>query len=319
MGFNISYFLYFVLSLAISVSLGPVLIPYLKKLKFGQTIREEGPKSHYIKTGTPTMGGVMFLIAILVSFLISRRFSSNAVFVISALFGFGIIGFIDDFKKIVLKRSLGLRAYEKIILQFIVAIALSVYHTKTSQLGTYINMPFMENNFNMAFLYMPFLLIVFIASTNSVNLTDGLDGLASGVTIIATMSLSLIAMKLGFVDISLIGLIICGGCLGFLYYNKYPAKVFMGDTGSLALGGAFAAMAIRINMPFLIPIVGFIYFLESISVILQVSSFKLFKKRIFKMSPIHHHFELCGWKETKVVLLFYIITLVMSFVGYYSI
>lgn len=311
--------MYFILSLAISVLLGPVLIPYLKKLKFGQTVREEGPKSHYIKTGTPTMGGVMFLIAILVSFLISRRFSSNATFVIAALFGFGIIGFIDDFKKVVLKRSLGLRAYEKIILQFIVALALSMYHAKTSTLGTYINMPFMESNFNMAFLYMPFLLVVFIASTNSVNLTDGLDGLASGVTIIATLALSLIAKKLGFIDISLIGFIICGGCLGFLYYNKYPAKIFMGDTGSLALGGAFAAMAIRINMPFLIPIVGFIYFLESISVILQVSSFKLFKKRIFKMAPIHHHFELCGWKETKVVLLFYIITLIMSLIGYYSI
>lgn len=319
MGFDISYFIYFILSLAISISLGPVLIPYLKRLKFGQTIRQEGPKSHYIKTGTPTMGGIMFLISILISFLISMRFSTNALFLILALFGFGIIGFIDDFKKVVLKRSLGLRAYEKIILQFIVALALSLYHKNTSPLGTYINMPFMESNFNMAFLYIPFLLVVFIASTNSVNLTDGLDGLASGVTIIATIFLSLIAMKLGFVDISLIGFIICGALIGFLYYNKYPARVFMGDTGSLALGGVFAAIAIRINMPFLIPIIGFIYFLESISVILQVSSFKLFKKRIFKMAPIHHHFELCGWKETKVVLLFYIITFIMSLIGYYSI
>lgn len=315
-----------VIGFFITLILGPLIIPFLKKLKVGQTIREEGPRSHMVKGGTPTIGGIIIIISILITSLTSGMVNKDLMVALGATLAFGLIGFIDDFIKVVLKRSLGLRAYQKLLLQTIVAILLAVYQSNTSVVGTKIIIPFIDGSltignitipqyFDIGILYIPFIVFVVVATVNSVNLTDGLDGLASGVTLIITGFFSLLAMSWGYSSIAIFASAVTGACLGFLRFNTHPAQVFMGDTGSLALGGAVATMAILMNVSLIIPIVGGIYFAESLSVIIQVLSFKTTGKRVFKMSPLHHHYELSGWAETKVVTVFWLVTVILCLLG----
>lgn len=305
-------------SFLITLILGPLVIPILQRLKVGQSIRDEGPKSHIKKSGTPTMGGLIMIAAVCITTLTSGYVKNDLYVILFATIAFGLIGFIDDFIKVVLKRNLGLKAYQKLIGQIIIAIIIAVYQAKTSQYGTEIFVPFMNQSLDFGILYIPFIATVVVATTNSVNLTDGLDGLAAGVTLIVALFFALAAMYYGNASATLVSGALTGACLGFLRFNVHPAKVFMGDTGSMALGGAIAAIAILTNMTLFIPIVGGIYFIEALSVILQVASYKLTGKRIFRMSPIHHHYELKGWKETKVVVVFWSVTLVLCIIGLFS-
>ncbi len=315
-----------IIGFAITLILGPLVIPYLKRLKVGQTIREEGPQSHLSKSGTPTIGGIIIILSILITSLTSGVMNTDLMVALLATVAFGVIGFIDDFIKVVLKRSLGLRAYQKIILQVIVAIILAIYQSNVSATGTRILIPFIQGSLNignfvipqyldLGILYIPFIVFVVVGTVNSVNLTDGLDGLAAGVTLIVAAFFSLIALNWGQPSLAIFAGAVTGACLGFLRFNSHPAQVFMGDTGSLALGGAIATVAILMNVALIIPIVGGIYFAESLSVIIQVASYKLTGKRIFKMSPLHHHYELSGWPETKVVIVFWIVTVILCLVG----
>lgn len=306
------------ISFFITLILGPIIIPILQKLKAGQSIRDDGPKSHFTKAGTPTMGGIIMIVAILITTLSSGRLNRDVYIIIFSTLGFGLIGFIDDFVKVVLKRNLGLKAYQKLIGQVLIASGIAIYQSKISIFETKVLIPFINDYFDLGFLYIPFIVFVVVATTNSVNLTDGLDGLAAGVTLIVASFFSLVALNWGYPSIAVFSGALTGACLGFLRFNAHPAKVFMGDTGSMALGGAIASIAILMNLTLFIPIVGGIYFAEAVSVILQVISFKLTGKRIFKMSPLHHHFELIGWKETKVVIVFWSITLFLCIIGLYA-
>lgn len=304
------------LSFLLSTIIGPRIIPILKKLKIGQSIREDGPQSHLSKTGTPTMGGIIFIISSLVIFAIIGYKSLNAVIVILSMLGFGAIGYVDDYIKVVKKRNLGLRAYQKIIAQIMIAILVIIYFQNSIENPGMAYMPFVgEIHINLGILMLPFLLIVVLGTVNSVNLTDGLDGLASGISIIVFIAFSFINYKIGNFDISLVSIIIAGSLIGFLLFNYNPAKVFMGDTGSLALGGALSAIAILSRTYLFIPIIGGIFFAEALSVIIQVLYFKVTGKRFFKMAPLHHHFEQIGFKEINIVWSFWAITFLLAFSG----
>lgn len=308
-----------VISFLITLILGPIMIPMLKKLKIGQSIRDDGPKTHLVKSGTPTMGGLIIFIALVITILTSGMLNKDMLILLLSTFGFGLIGFIDDYIKVVKRRSLGLRAYQKLVGQIFVAIVLAFYQLSTSVLGTKLIVPFLSNHYlDLGIFYIPFIAFVVVGTVNSVNLTDGLDGLASGVTLIVLSFFGLVALNLGMVSISIFSTTLAGACLGFLIHNVYPAKVFMGDTGSMALGGAVSAIAILLNLPLIIPIVGGIYFVEALSVIIQVVSYKTTGKRVFLMSPLHHHFEQKGWKEIKVVAVFWTATVILSLIGLIS-
>ena len=308
------------MSFIITLILGPIIIPLLRKLKIGQNVRDDGPQTHLKKSGTPTMGGIMILIALVITITTSGVLNQDMYVLLLSTFGFGLIGFIDDYIKVVKRRSLGLRAYQKLIGQIILAIILAVYQSSTSVLGTKLIVPFLKDQYlDLGPLYIPFIAFVVVATVNSVNLTDGLDGLASGVTLIILSFFGLVALNFGMEIISIFSTTLAGACLGFLIHNAYPAKVFMGDTGSMALGGAVSAIAILLNLPLIIPIVGGIYFVEALSVIIQVTSYKLTGKRVFLMSPLHHHFEQKGWKETKVVAVFWIVTVILCLIGIVSV
>lgn len=305
-----------IMSFIITLILGPLVIPMLKRLNIGQSIRAEGPQSHLSKSGTPTMGGLIIFIALLISVLTSGVLNKDMYVLLLSTFGFGLIGFIDDYIIVAKKRNLGLKPYQKIIGQVVLALMLALYQSNTSVLGTKVIIPFLKNQYlDLGILYVPFIAFVVIGTVNSVNLTDGLDGLASGITLIVLSFFGIVSMNLGMDSISIFSAALAGACLGFLMHNAYPAKVFMGDTGSMGLGGAVAAIAILLNLPLIIPIVGGIYFAEALSVIIQVLSFKLTGKRVFLMSPLHHHFEHKGWKETKVVIVFWSITVVLCLIG----
>jgi phospho-N-acetylmuramoyl-pentapeptide-transferase len=311
-----------VASFFITLILGPICIPILRRLKVGQSIRDEGPKSHMSKSGTPTMCGIMMVLAVLITTLtagLSGEQMKDLYVMLFATISFGLIGFIDDFIKVVLKRNLGLRAYQKLIGQVLIALILAIYFLKTSSYKANIYIPFIHTSIDFGMLYIPFIVVFVVGTTNSVNLTDGLDGLASGVTLIISAFFSLVAVKMGMPSVAIFCGALTGACLGFLRFNAHPAKVFMGDTGSMALGGAIAAVSILTNLTMIIPIVGGIYFMEALSVIIQVASFKLTGKRVFKMSPLHHHFELCGWKETKVVIVFWLVTFILCMIGLFGI
>ncbi len=305
-----------IISFIVGVILCPALIPVLHRLKYGQTERTDGPQSHLKKSGTPTMGGIAILGALLISSMFFVRNNNDGLVVLVVTVAFGIIGFIDDYIKVVKKRSLGLRAYQKIVLQFIVFVFFACYIYKTG-VGTKIYIPFTDGYMlDLKIIYWPFMFFVLLGTVNGVNLTDGLDGLAGGVTMIvaAFFLVEAWAMSNG---ISMISGAVIGSLFAFLIFNAYPAKVFMGDTGSLALGGFVAASALLLKMPIFIVLVGLIYLCESISVIIQVLYFKATGgKRFFKMAPIHHHFELCGWSETKIVFVFYIITALMCLIAF---
>ena len=304
-----------IIGFLIVVILGPIFIPMLTKFKFGQTVRDDGPQTHLQKNGTPTMGGVIMIIAILITGLTRAKIDKDLLVGLICITGFGLVGFLDDFIKIKMKRSLGLKAYQKIILQFALALFVSYYQYSASPSATQMMVPFTDLVINLGPLYVPIMMFVIIGTVNAVNLTDGLDGLASGVTLIVSIFFMMLAISVGNSDVGILAAATGGACLGFLGFNSYPAKVFMGDTGSMALGGAVVAFAVLTNSVLLIPIVGGIYFAEAISVIIQVASFKLTGKRVFKMAPIHHHFEQCGWPETRVVFVFWITTVVLAWIG----
>ena len=300
----------------IVIILGPIFIPMLARFKFGQTVRDEGPQSHLAKNGTPTMGGVMMIVAILITGLTRATISKGLIVGLICIVGFGFVGFLDDFIKIKMKRSLGLKAYQKIILQFALALYIAYYQYSASPSATQLVIPFTNHIINLGIWYIPFMMIFIIGTVNAVNLTDGLDGLASGVTLIVSCFFVLFAVSISNSDVAILAAATAGACLVFLGFNSYPAKVFMGDTGSMALGGAVVAFATLTNSPLIIIIVGFIYLAEALSVMIQVTYFKLTNgKRIFKMAPLHHHFEQCGWPETRVVFVFWIVTVVLCWIG----
>jgi phospho-N-acetylmuramoyl-pentapeptide-transferase len=294
------------------------VIPFLSRLKFGQFVRNDGPKSHLKKTGTPTMGGIAIIAGILITALFYINTNPDIIPIMFMTVAFGILGFLDDFIKVVMKRSLGLKAYQKIIGQLLISgiyIYYIYYHT---EIGTKIMLPFSNGNYiDLGTLFAPFMLVVILGTVNDTNLTDGLDGLASSVTILVATFFTVISIGTDSAISPITGAA-AGSLLAFLLFNSHPARVFMGDTGSLALGGFVVSSAIGLKMPIFILIVGFIYLAECISVILQVGYFKLTRKRLFKMAPIHHHFELMGWNETKVVAVFGIVTTMLCLIGLYA-
>ena len=305
-----------IIAFAISVVLGPFVIPYLRRLKVGQTVRDDGPQTHLKKSGTPTMGGVIILSAVVITSLIYITRCPKVVPILFMTLGFGLIGFLDDYIKVVLKRSMGLRAWQKMALQIVVTAVFAYYVVNVEHIDLAMKIPFMpESYIDFGILNIPLLFIVILGTVNGANFTDGLDGLASSVTVLIATFFSVVAIGLQS-GIEPITLAVVGALLGFLLFNVYPASVFMGDTGSLALGGFVAATAYVLQMPLFLLIVGFIYLLEVVSVILQVGYFKISGgKRIFKMAPIHHHFELCGWSETRVVAVFSIVTAILCLIG----
>lgn len=305
-----------IIAFAVSVVLSPVFIPFLKKLKFGQYVRDDGPKEHLKKSGTPTMGGIIIVCSMAITCLFYVPKYKEIVPVLFVTLGFGLIGFLDDYIKIVMKRSLGLKAWQKLIAQCLVTGIFSYYYLIVLHLGTDILIPFTNGQYlQIGRLFVPFLFFVVLGTVNGVNFTDGLDGLASSVTVLVATFFSVVAIGFGS-GISPVTCAVVGSLLGFLIYNVYPARVFMGDTGSLALGGFVSASAFMLKMPIFIAIIGLIYLIEVLSVMIQVSYFKLSGgKRIFKMAPIHHHFELCGWSETRVVAVFSIITAILCLIG----
>lgn len=310
-----------IIAFAISAVLCPVVIPFLHKLKFGQQVREEGPQAHLKKQGTPTMGGLMILTSVIITSLFYIPRYPKIIPVLFVTVGFGIIGFLDDYIKIVMKRSEGLNPKQKLLGQCVITGIFAWYLVKGGEVGNSMLIPFtggFENGLylNLGILFVPAVFFIVLGTDNGVNFTDGLDGLCTSVTILVATFLTIVSLGEGS-GISPITGAVVGSLLGFLLFNVYPAKVFMGDTGSLALGGFVASSAFMLQMPLFIVIIGFIYLIEVLSVIIQVTYFKKTGgKRIFKMAPIHHHFELCGWSETRVVAVFAIITAVLCMVAY---
>ena len=313
---NIQVVFSVLISFAISVILGPVIIPFLRKLKMGQTERVEGVQSHLKKAGTPTMGGVIFLIAAVVTTLFYAKDYPNVIPVLFLTLGFGIIGFLDDYLKVVLRRSDGLLAWQKFGLQVVVTGIFVYYILNYTNVDLAMRIPFWPNHYlNLGWLAIPVLFFAVIGTVNGVNFTDGLDGLASSVTLIVAVFFTVVSIGIGSGIEPVTGAVV-GGLMGFLLFNVYPARVFMGDTGSLALGGFVAGAAYMMQMPLFILLIGLIYLVEVLSVMIQVTYFKATHgKRIFKMAPIHHHFELCGWSETRIVAVFSVITAVMCLIA----
>lgn len=299
----------------INVVLGPVVIPFLKKLKFGQFVRDDGPESHLKKSGTPTMGGLIIMTGIVITSLFYIRDYKDIRPILFVTLGFGLIGFLDDYIKVVMKRSLGLRAWQKMLGQIVVTSIFAYYLSHNTEIGTAILIPFSGGKLlETGSLFIPILFFIVLGTVNGANFTDGLDGLASSVTVLIAVFFTVVAIgtESGIEPITCSAV---GSILGFLVYNVYPAKVFMGDTGSLALGGFVVSTAYMLKMPLFLAIVAFIYLIEVLSVIIQVISYHITGKRVFKMAPIHHHFELSGWPETKVVALFSIATAILCLIG----
>jgi len=322
--------IFFTIALALFISLlvGPFLIPVLRILKFGQNIREEGPQRHLAKAGTPTIGGLIFLCGIVVAVLVmaERPYSLGIISLLGLTLAFGLVGFIDDFLKILHKKNLGLKAKQKLAAQFLIALVFAFVAVKLLGRGTIIGIPFSHLTFDLGVWYYPLLALVVVSATNTVNLTDGLDGLAAGcvaVSAIGYILISLLAVNTGVLqglavnsgDLTVFAAALVGGCLGFLRFNYYPARVFMGDCGSLALGGALAGLAILTCSELVLIILGGVYVMEALSVLIQVISFQTRGKRIFRMSPLHHHFELGGWSEVKVVIVFWTMSALFAFFG----
>jgi len=312
----------FVISFVIAVIMGLLLIPLLRRLKFGQTIRDDGPKTHLVKQGIPIMGGFIFLIPLVIVGGYYAISDEKMLALILTTLGFGLVGFADDFLKIKRHSKDGLTPRQKMLGLLIIAACFTAYVISRTDAAEKTIIPFigLDNPINVPVtIFIPFCVFILLAYTNAVNLTDGLDGLAGSVTVVVLVFFTLVAMlNSEWNTIKLFCAILAGGCLGFLTFNLHPAKVFMGDVGSLALGGAVASVAILLQMPFVLVIAGLVYFVENISVILQVAYFKKTGKRIFKMAPIHHHFELMGWKETKIVLMFLAATILFCTIAFIS-
>jgi len=316
------------ISFILTVFISFVIIPILRKLKIGQIERDDGPESHLKKQGTPTMGGIIIIIVMIAvcGFLFfyymgkEPEIARNILPLLFVTIGFGLVGFVDDFKKLVLKNTKGLKPIAKMIGLLIISVAYTVFLTNVLEIGTDIYIPFIKESINLPiWIYIPLSIIVMLSATNAINLTDGVDGLSSSVTTIILTCLTVIAIIFNVKEVTLFGSALSGACLGFLLFNLYPSKVMMGDTGSLLLGGAVAAMAIYLKMPFILLIIALIPILETLSVMLQVAYFKKTGNRILKMAPLHHHFELSGWKENKIVSVFSIVTLIVCIIGVLSV
>ena len=302
----------FAVSLVIALVLGKPVIGQLKKFHARQSEREEGPQSHKYKAGTPTMGGILILIALVVSCLVFNPSDLRKGLALFLTFGHGVIGFLDDSIKAVKRRNLGLTAKQKLLGQFVMAAVFCFILKEFLQFPTTLWIPFTSITIDLGFFYYIFVFVMIVGASNAVNLTDGLDGLAAGSCAITSVAYVVIAVALGYVNFAVFSAALTGACLGFLFYNQHPAKMFMGDTGSLALGGALAAMAILTKTELLLILAGGLYVIEALSVIIQVVSFKTRGVRVFKMSPIHHHFELSGWSEVKVVTVFWSFSALMA-------
>ena len=312
------------LSFAITVILGTIIVPILRKLKIGQIERDDGPESHLKKQGTPTMGGIIIILGIIIVTIIAYTYyktrnlemARNLLPILGLTIGFGLIGFIDDFKKLILKNTKGLKPSLKMLGLLIISVAYIMYIIKGLNIGTDTYIPILKVYINIPiYAYIPFAILVILATTNAVNLTDGIDGLSSSVCAIIITCLTIIATTFGVKEIVIFGTIVIGAVLGFLMFNIHPAKVFMGDTGSLFLGGVISGIALYLKMPLILVVIAIIPVIETISVIIQVAYFKMTGKRVFKMAPIHHHLELSGWRENQVVMLFSVITLIASIIG----
>src|SRR3954469_4559486 len=310
-----------IMGFLISVLLSPIFIPFLRRLKFGQSIREEGPKSHQKKSGTPTMGGVMILFSIIITTLVMiAKYADHTPVTVFLLlfvtFGFGLLGFLDDFIKVVLKRNLGLTSRQKLLGQIIISVIFYLIYKHTGQ-STEIKFPFGDFSIDLGWGYVFLIIFWLVGFSNAVNLTDGLDGLVSGTAAIAFGAFAVLAWNQNQFEIAVFSVAVVGAVLGFLVFNAHPAKVFMGDTGSLALGGAIATIAILAKLEIILLIIGGVFVIETLSVILQVISFKTTGKRIFRMSPLHHHYELIGWSEWRVVVTFWSVGLLFAIIGIY--
>lgn len=307
------------LSFLISSVIGMFLIPLFKTLKLGQYIREIGPKSHYKKAGTPTFGGIIFISSTIITMLIFKnQFNKETLFVSYSFLSFGFIGLIDDALKIIHKKNEGLTPMHKLILLILVSCIFAFYAYHNYSIGSLIMIPFTGRMYNLGTLYIPFIIFYYVATTNAVNLTDGLDGLATSITLLVITFFALLSFSMHYYSLAIYCGCVLGSLLGFLRYNSYPAKIIMGDTGAIALGGIVATIAIILKNPLILIIVGGIYVIETLSVIIQVLSFKLTGMRIFKMTPIHHSFELSGWHEVKIVSLFSFITAILLLIAFLS-
>lgn len=318
------YALIAAIGFAVSMIVTARMIPFMKQKQFGQYIREEGPKEHLSKAGTPTMGGIAFILgttaAVIVSMFMPGSDTMGKIAILLSMYAFGAVGFIDDYNKIAKKQNEGLTPKQKLILQAVFGLALAIF--MMSKEGTAMFIPFFRKTVDIGILYIPFVVFIEIAMANAVNLTDGLDGLASSNSAIVACTFAIIGMSVhgGSEPMAVAGQALFGALVGFFLYNHYPAQIFMGDTGSMALGGVLSAMAIVGHMEWLLPIAGLIYVIEALSVIIQVTYFKKSGgKRVFRMAPIHHHFELGGWHETKVVKVFCLFTFICCIIAYFSV
>lgn len=321
-----------IISFFISVVIALIVIPILKKLKVGQIERRDGPQSHLKKQGTPTMGGIIMILTLLLvgGYIFFKCITTKDIAIVEIgkrlipvivlTVGFGIIGLIDDLKKLIGKNTDGLKPAYKMLGLLIVSVAFILYITNYLKIGTEIEIPFIKTYINLpVWIYVPFAVLVLLATTNAINLTDGIDGLSSSVSTVILTCLTVIGLIFGIKEIGIFGSILIGACLAFLIFNLHPAKVFMGDTGSLLLGGAVASMALYLKIPLILLIIALIPIIETLSVIIQVIYFKKTGERIFKMAPIHHHFELSGWKEVKIVSIFTLITLFCCIIGVFAV
>ncbi len=312
---NMDYAVAFGLALISTLVFGKIGIPLLQRLKAQQSIREDGPQAHLAKAGTPTMGGLFMMLALVITVCIVPPYSVTLWMLLFLTLGHGALGFSDDFIKAVKRRNLGLTARQKLLGQAVLAIVFCYISIAYAALPTTLWIPLVDITVDLGYAYYVLAFIIILGTTNAVNLTDGLDGLATGISAIAGAAFAVVGLLVGSLSVTFFGIIVSAVCLGFLYFNANPAKVFMGDTGSLALGGAFAGMAIATKTELLLIVIGFVFVVEALSVILQVASFKTRGVRIFRMSPIHHHFELGGWSERKVVYVFWAVSLVTALLG----
>lgn len=312
---NMDYVVAFGLALISTLVFGKIGIPLLQRLKAQQSIREDGPQAHLAKAGTPTMGGLFMMLALVITVCIVPPYSVTLWMLLFLTLGHGALGFSDDFIKAVKRRNLGLTAKQKLLGQAVLAVIFCYISIAYAALPTTLWIPLLDITIDLGYAYYILAFIIILGTTNAVNLTDGLDGLATGISAIAGAAFAVVGLLVGSLSVTFFGIVVSAVCLGFLYFNANPAKVFMGDTGSLALGGAFAGMAIATKTELLLIVIGFVFVVEALSVILQVASFKTRGVRIFRMSPIHHHFELGGWSERKVVYVFWTVSLVTALLG----
>jgi phospho-N-acetylmuramoyl-pentapeptide-transferase len=303
-------------SLLMCIFLSPRFIAFLREREFGQHIREEGPQEHHAKAGTPTMGGIIIFTAIAVPFLLLTSFTPRAIGVFGVALACALLGFADDYTKIVKRRSLGLRARTKLTATIVISIGLWLVATRWAELPDTVDLRVIDARIDVGYLYPVFIYIVLAGTTSAVNLTDGLDGLAAGCAAIVLLAYIGITFTTRQFDLALVAACLVGACVGFLWFNSFPASIFMGDTGSLGLGGAIAGLAVMTKTEVLLVILGGIFVIEALSVLIQVASFQAFRKRVFLMAPIHHHFELRAWSETKIILRFWIVASVCSAIGF---